>query len=699
MNRIKFLILLLFLLTKGDVFAQLSELSERERKIVKLLNDNASDSLSEFNRFYYKLVSANYDSIKTKYPLAYKNKFNDFVAKISKGLNEFNKTCFVQNVSYKLNVEAEFSLKIRFLYQLLAMYKEYNNENLIHEIYLNIAVAYVRQGDFNIAMEYYSKCLAYYIEHDNIFRLSQIYNQIGDIYKHDRQFYQSIYFLKKSLELSFMIDDNNNQRSRGYAYNSIAELYLSFDSLRQAKKYIDSTLSTKKYFDDIITVLKHTNLNEGILEFKKKNFEKAIYLLHKSIKLNSISPVYYNISLANHYLGRIYRSRYDFETAEQYFLKAGEINDEYNLHHLKEKNYNQLAEMYKQSNDLVKLTETYEKLLNLNKLISNVDKNNKLTYLSNIYETKEKEKELEILKKEKKVSELREENEFYWRIYIIILLIIIMISIILIYKKYTTNKRLNEELQRKNKLITNTNSELISALDNLNKFFSIISHDLKGPLITFHKVTNHLVTTFSTISRDDFYEYLIEINKETKEIAMLLNNLLEWSNTQTGMIEYVLEPCSLIKYTNKVIDLNNLLIKEKSLSVKINNNTKNEVIADKAMLNTVLRNLISNAIKFSYPNGQIEISINENKDDFSVSIKDFGIGIGLEDQIKLFDISENSKYIGNHPDKGSGLGLKLSKELIEMHDGELTLESKVGEGSTFTFTIPKQGKDVKNYYN
>lgn len=692
MHRIKFLILLLTFIISKDVLAQSSELSSREQKIVELLNENASDKV-----FCDKYMLMSYDSIKGIDPESYKEKFDKFANTILKNIDEENKIAFIQCINHTYSIKSGFEVKLKYLYKLIEICKEKNNIVILYQTQLELAGVYARQGNYNIAMEYYSKCLAYYIEHNNIYKLSQIYNNIGDIYKHDRQFYQSIYFLKKSLELSSMLADDNNQRIRGYAYNSIAELYLSFDSLSQAKKYIDSTLSTKKYFDDIITVLKHTYLNEGILEFKKKNNQKAIYLLEKSIRLNSISPVYYNISLANHYLGRIYRNKYDYMTAEEYFIKAGDINDKYNLNHLKEDNYNQLAEMYKQNNELIKLTETYEKLINLNKLISNVDKNNKLTYLSNIYETKEKEKELEILKKEKRVSELREENEFYWRIYIIILLIIIMISIILIYKKYTTNKRLNEELQKKNKLITNTNTELIQALDNLNKFFSIISHDLKGPLITFHKVTNHLVSTFSTISRDDFYEYLIEINKETKEIAMLLNNLLEWSNTQTGMIEYVVEPCSLIKFTNKVIDLNNLLIKEKGLSIKIINKTENEVIADKTMLNTVLRNLISNAIKFSYPKGDIVIIIDENMNNFSVSIRDFGIGISTEDQIKLFDISENSKYIGSHPDKGSGLGLKLSKELIEMHKGELTIDSNVGEGSTFTFTIPKQGNNVKDY--
>jgi len=174
----------------------------------------------------------------------------------------------------------------------------------------------------------------------------------------------------------------------------------------------------------------------------------------------------------------------------------------------------------------------------------------------------------------------------------------------------------------------------------------------------------------------------------------LLGNLLDWSQTQTGRMKFTPENFDFAIVTNEVIELLNDTAHQKSIVIENKIKKNNLVYADEEMINTVLRNLIANAIKFSYPEGKITLSAEKINNELIVKIADNGVGISEKRIGKLFDISQNQSTSGTQKEKGTGLGLILCKEFIEKNNGRIWVESKVGIGSSFYFSIPLANNNI-----
>ncbi len=223
-----------------------------------------------------------------------------------------------------------------------------------------------------------------------------------------------------------------------------------------------------------------------------------------------------------------------------------------------------------------------------------------------------------------------------------------------------------------------------------DKFFSIIAHDLKNP---FSSIIGFSSLLQERIKEKDYEgtEQYSEIILSSAERAMnLLMNLLEWSRSQTGRMEFTPEYIEMVALINEVVDLFSDNAKQKSITISSNLPRNAVVLADRAMAGTILRNLISNAIKFSMPGSDIVISAEQKKDEVIVSLTDHGIGIKKSDIKKLFRIEEGFSTPGTKNEKGTGLGLILCKEFIEKHNGKIWVESELGLGSTFYFSLPRE---------
>ncbi|MCX6154846.1 MAG: PAS domain-containing sensor histidine kinase [Candidatus Kapabacteria bacterium] len=254
---------------------------------------------------------------------------------------------------------------------------------------------------------------------------------------------------------------------------------------------------------------------------------------------------------------------------------------------------------------------------------------------------------------------------------------------------FQTNE-LIEQLSETQEALEKTNSEK----DN---FFSIIAHDLKNPLGNFRNVTELLSDSYADFSEKDRIEFIGLMNDSAKNIYALLENLLEWSRSQRGQI-----PFQPLLFNLKMMSIDIFKLMKPSADAKnielINHIPVNyEINADLNMINTVIRNLISNAIKFTPNGGMIELglkNINDNKimTEECIYIRDNGLGMNKEMCNKLFRIDTNVTTPGTNAEKGTGLGLILCKEFIEKHGGKIWVESEEGKGSTFYFTIPKSIK-------
>jgi len=244
-------------------------------------------------------------------------------------------------------------------------------------------------------------------------------------------------------------------------------------------------------------------------------------------------------------------------------------------------------------------------------------------------------------------------------------------------------------IQKKSELmIQQQNIELSKLNNDKNKFFSIIAHDLKTPFNTILGFSEILIEKVSDDKFKSLQEFALLINQSASRTMDLLTNLMEWVRSQTGRIVYAPNYFDLVELIEEVSMLSNDAATQKSIHISKKLPQSSIVFADREMIGTVLRNLISNAIKFTHLNGEIIISIEINSIELIVSVSDNGVGLTKSRIERLFHIDENQSTSGTMNEKGTGLGLLLCQEFVEKHGGRIMVGSEVGKGSQFKFTLP-----------
>jgi PAS domain S-box-containing protein len=246
---------------------------------------------------------------------------------------------------------------------------------------------------------------------------------------------------------------------------------------------------------------------------------------------------------------------------------------------------------------------------------------------------------------------------------------------------------INEQIKNEEK-IKKINAELTESNETKDKFFSIIAHDLRGPLSGLTQILEILVTDYDDMEEAEKIEIVTEAAKASNSTYALIENLLEWSRIQAGRLPYEPTLINLFTMISIIETLYNQNIKNKGITLKVAADPETSVFADKEMTETVLRNLISNAIKFTPQNGSILVNSESDQKFSTITVQDTGVGMEQETIDKLFRIDVSHTALGTANEPGTGLGLILCKELVEKQGGKIWVESKIDEGSTFHFTLP-----------
>ncbi len=280
---------------------------------------------------------------------------------------------------------------------------------------------------------------------------------------------------------------------------------------------------------------------------------------------------------------------------------------------------------------------------------------------------------------------------------LIVLIGTLLISILLYLLSLSFKK-----VSARSRQIRNQNEELRKLNATKDKFFSIIAHDLKGPFNAIIGFSRILIEQVHKKEYDGVSRYAEIIHQSSNAAMSLLMNLMEWSQSQTGRMDYNPEYFDMAELINEVELLSIDVAKQKDIEI-INEMPQHvPAYADYAMIGTVMRNLISNAIKFTQPGGRIVVSVEEKTNNLLVSVSDNGIGIPENKLNMLFQIDKTYSTTGTHNEKGTGLGLILCKEFVDKNGGEIWVESTLADkhqnkpgGSVFYFTVPRNQSEVK----
>lgn len=272
--------------------------------------------------------------------------------------------------------------------------------------------------------------------------------------------------------------------------------------------------------------------------------------------------------------------------------------------------------------------------------------------------------------------------------------VVILVMLILFLRQ---NKKANKQLSELNVQIQNQNAEIKSQRDHLedlnhmkNKFFSIVSHDLRGPMSSFQSLSEIMQFSLENNNHEELTSVTQEVVKQSKQVSLLLDNLLNWAVNDEGQIPYQPEEVNLSKEVNEILKIYRPLAQFKNIDLRSDIDAKQLLWVDKNSFSTILRNILSNAIKFTPDKGEIVISSVERDEAVSIRISDSGVGMQSEKLRKLFVLNESDSTEGTSGEKGVGLGLQLVNEFVKLNKGSIEVESQEKQGTIFDITFPSK---------
>ncbi|MDE5423158.1 PAS domain-containing sensor histidine kinase [Ancylomarina sp. DW003] len=236
---------------------------------------------------------------------------------------------------------------------------------------------------------------------------------------------------------------------------------------------------------------------------------------------------------------------------------------------------------------------------------------------------------------------------------------------------------------------TTSEKALEQALKTKDKFFSIIAHDLRNPFGSL-RTLSECIHSNDDLTKEEVKEFAEIIHTSACQGYDLLENLLEWSRSQRGSLNWQPQEFDLVKLIELNINLVQANIHKKKINLSFESERSKYVFADKYMIDTIIRNLLANALKFTYYNGNVSLAVTDRDSHYCISVKDDGKGIDKENQKRLFELDNQYSSIGTAMETGTGLGLILCKEFTDANNGEIWVESEEGKGSCFSFTVPKK---------
>ena len=256
-----------------------------------------------------------------------------------------------------------------------------------------------------------------------------------------------------------------------------------------------------------------------------------------------------------------------------------------------------------------------------------------------------------------------------------------------------SNENLEQKVLERTEELNSKNLQLEEINSIKNKMFTIISHDMRDPMVSLAVLLEVLSTANQNLNKDKIEDYLLKVQSYVRDVLDLLNNLLQWSRTRVEGNDPEVEEININELIKRNIEMFRIPANLKHIDLlPYVNDDELFVMGDEQMLNLILRNLLSNAIKFSDENSRVSVNVYPNKENVKITIKDTGIGISNETMEKLFHNGYSVSKRGTAQEKGAGLGLNLCKEFVEKQNGRLIVDSKEGKGSEISFTIPLPGQ-------
>lgn len=507
----------------------------------------------------------------------------------------------------------------------------------------NIGIDMYYQEDLENSLKYFKRSVRY------------LENYRPDTYKSKHQYANAL------MNVALTEADLGKTENEIKTYYKVAGLFLDIGDNRNyglvlfnlGKAYgrLDQNDSTTKYFESSLKIFqdsKWTSAESDVLTswskrlFEQQQYRPALALTHRSLAISTASKNTLQLQFAFELLQEIYAAMDLFDSAYYY----------------------------------------QEKYLTLFKESRETEKQEYADELLAKYETEKKEQQIAQLESDNLIQSLQSEKDKQTRLLLVITAIALVIIVGLLYVRSKSKSKTNALLDAKNQ-------ELAKLNQTKDRLFSIISHDLKSPLSSFHTITKSLSDNWEMLEKEQLKEFIITLRDSSSDVKDMMDNLLKWALSQSNQLHYKPTKVAPKAVVTKVISELGAVTSLKNIPIQLTATSSTEITADHDFLQIVVRNLLSNALKFSKNDSKIEVTIEEESDHQILSIQDYGVGMDQAQADQLFAGSIVAQDIQNSTEKGTGLGLVLCKELMEKMKGRIEVRSELGKGTIFRLVFSK----------
>ena len=562
----------------------------------------------------------------------------------------------------------DFDNAITFYNKALNIYKELNDSSGVAAYYVNISIVYERLND-------YKTSLVYLIQADEIAMKIKDYSTEGIIkdniagkFIDSKNYDKAVYYLEEAIKIFRKINDFEDL---AFTYSLYGYLYKMKKEFEKSAVYLDSSyfyysFCNNDYKRALITIQQA----EPGIELKK--FDMAEDLLNSALKCRLLmsedkANVYY-------LFGRIEYLKSNYSKSKTYLKKSLTFKFAPNELELPRDIYKLLYEIEKKRNNYKKALDLFEVYYHYKDSVIILNAKKEVYNYETVRKLKIKEKELANLQREKRIKQLELDNQRLVKNFFIGSSFLLLLVFLFGAYQFRKIHRLNQSLKKFNA--------------QKEKFLRIISHDIKNSLGAVLNFSELIMTNIDYLSKEELVISIKEINRAATATNNLLTNLLEWSLTLNNEKEFISGKVNLQELVNEGVSssVSSRLIKNIKCVVDIPEDIN--VIADRNSIISVIRNLCTNAIKFSHENSTINLYVKKTDGFAEVTVEDEGVGIPEEDLKNLFSKKAKKSTRGTMNEKGTGLGLSLVETFVKNNGGEIRAESEPGKGSKFIFTIP-----------
>lgn len=559
-----------------------------------------------------------------------------------------------------------------------------------------------RQSNYAKSMEFGTQAIKVASQLGDSLVIAEAYRLMGNVHTFGfRQYDEALGYQLRALKI---IKKGNDPRKLAALYGSLTWIYsVTKRNLKEASQLAREGVNIGKALGDHQMI--SYNLNSlGLIHYQLAQYDSARYYLDRSNQEGAVVNDRAVIAVNNLTIARIYLVKKNYSDAVRLFQNVLAESRAINLREIEKDAYEGLSKSYSALTDYKNAFVYQLRFTQLRDSLLNWEIAQKTIALKAEFDKELQEAKIAELQAEKAIAS-REKN-ITVAVFIIVVLFMLAVGALIVRNNHQ-RKRANQQLQEKNEEIETQNEELTQSREELahkselvneqnqaltqanetkDKLFSIISHDLRGPIASLKSLLGMVAK--GEVTGEEFQLMAPKLNKNVGSIYETLENLLQWSYSQMSGLKVAPTTIKLKSVMEGKINLFTEAAKAKHISIVNHVPAEIQVVADENQVRLILRNLIGNAIKFTPDGGKVTVSAIHNDEQVIVKVTDTGIGIPPDRLAELFKPNTRVSTVGTHGEKGTGLGLLLCYEMALRNNGKLTVSSSVGVGTTFTLSLP-----------